>query len=220
MKPRIVFLIVAGLLILAWVAFRYGMESEEPSPPVAVGERAPGPETSAGEVPRLPTSTPSRSGPVAREADPRTPEPPASAAAGHPAGGRSPGAIEPSEPELPPDEEPPDDVLYTPDGDGIPQAVRDHIGEMKDCYEAWLAANPGLEGKIVVDFIIEQDPDDTDAGRVRDLSVDESTVDHLMLEGCVGSVFEGLAFEAPSEEVHVTGYPLIFSTTGPEDEAP
>ncbi len=108
------------------------------------------------------------------------------------------------------DEEP---VLHAADGEGIQAAVRENIGEIKDCYEAWLKANPGLQGRIVVDFDLVTDPEDADSGLVTNVGLPESTVDHLMLEGCVGSVLEGLNFEAPDEGlVEVRGYPFVFST--------
>lgn len=207
--------LAAGLLVWlgSWLASNgdeaassipAGTRQATPSPPVA---QSPNPQDAAPDASRFTPPARARITPAEARRTPRDPAHQPAAEPSAPASTAAPIAHEPG-----------DEVLHTPDGDGIRTAIRDAIPDIKSCYEAWLKANPDLAGKVVVDFVIDVDPEDPGAGLVKDLSVPESTVDHLMLEGCIGSVFEGLSFEAPEEPVEVSGYPLVFSSVGDANE--
>ena len=98
--------------------------------------------------------------------------------------------------------------------EGIRGAVDDQKQEIKHCYEQWLKLEPDIAGRVVVTFTIAGDEDDR--GRVTDVDLAESELEHTFMEGCVLNVFGELPFEAPEGggEVEVN-YPLMFAS---EDE--
>jgi hypothetical protein len=105
---------------------------------------------------------------------------------------------------------------FFPDHDGIREAMKAAIPEIRDCYEQWLQTNPELKGKMTMSFSIA--PTDAGAGRVEDLSVASSEIAHLGFEGCVKNVMSGMDFATPYDDG--TGepapmkvkYPLVFAS--------
>lgn len=171
-----------------------------PAPSTARPERLGGP---PGPTPtRLPATGPSVS-PAAG------PVPTPIAQAFPPAAGPSPSA--PSIPSTEPGVAPDGGVPFPLNKDGIKSAVREKVPELRDCYDAWLQADPGLAGRIKVSFTIEEDPE-TGLGHVTEIGVMDGGIDHLALQGCVLNVFQGLSFEAPENGPLKVNYPLNFSS--------
>ncbi len=104
---------------------------------------------------------------------------------------------------------------FAPDHDGIREAMRAAVPEIRECYEAWLQTNPDLHGKLVLSYAIA--PTDAGEGEVRDLSVSSHDIAHVPFEGCVKNVMAGVQFGLPIDDG--TGepapmnvkYPLIFA---------
>jgi len=81
------------------------------------------------------------------------------------------------------------------DHDGILAGVRSVMPEMKVCYEAWAAVQPGLAGRLVLGLTIRHDDQDADTGHVARVDVEDSDLDNALMEGCVAGALEGLRFK-------------------------
>ncbi len=96
------------------------------------------------------------------------------------------------------------------DADGINGAIRERLGEIKECYDEWLKLDPELQGKVVVGFVIAAEED---LGAIRETSVVESMAgDNTFFEGCVLNVMSDLQFEPPEDGEVTVNYPFMFST--------
>ncbi len=84
-------------------------------------------------------------------------------------------------------------VRYTLDRNGIQNAVKSALLEVKDCYESWLAMRRGLGGRLVLTLTI--DTDDGVDGRVTSLAFADGGIGNVAFEGCVLSSFSDLHFD-------------------------
>ncbi|HTQ07996.1 MAG TPA: AgmX/PglI C-terminal domain-containing protein [Polyangiaceae bacterium] len=85
----------------------------------------------------------------------------------------------------------------------IQAIVRGHYDDFKSCYEAGLAGNPNLAGRIDARFVIGQD------GAVSNLSFTESTLLDCDVIECVLKGFSTLAFPPPQGGVVTVIYPIV-----------
>lgn len=202
-----VVLLAAALAYALWpvapASLPPGAEARAPMPPPAEPLRGASPTPARAP----PTSAPSPPEPALHPAPPPVPAAPPSPATPTP----SPTTLI-AEPAA---NEPPDaGVLHALTRDGIRGAIQEKLPEIKECYEAWLAQNPKLGGKLKVDFRIQEVPG-FERGRVSEISVLDGGFGHVAMEGCVRNVFGDLRFERPPQgELRVT-YPLAFSP-GPD----
>jgi TonB family protein len=86
--------------------------------------------------------------------------------------------------------------------------VRDHLGEIKRCYEARLGARPGLAGRVVVNFTITRD------GSVSEPQVRKSTLGDETAESCMVEAVRGWTFPRPDGGIVIVSYPFEL-TPGP-----
>ena len=98
----------------------------------------------------------------------------------------------------------------------IRAAVKELIPMLQECYEAGLATNRKLAGKVVIEFTIEGEPEV--GGVVGESKVDPSATtlsDPAVLE-CLQETMYALEIQPPAAggSVHVR-YPFEFSTTAP-----
>jgi hypothetical protein len=98
------------------------------------------------------------------------------------------------------------------DAESISAGIGESLGEIRECYEAWLGRNPNLEGKLLVEFTIATDEEDEELGVVTAIEIADSTVDHVWMEGCVASVMQDVQFPPPEEGEVQVKYPFYFST--------
>lgn len=107
--------------------------------------------------------------------------------------------------------------LFPLNKEGINDAVRERLGEIRDCYNAWLEADPELAGKVVVKFHVRGD--DQGYGEVYEALTHEGTdTDNDFFEGCVVNVMSELRFEPPADGgIMIVSYPFVFSSA-PSDE--
>lgn len=98
--------------------------------------------------------------------------------------------------------------------DGIRDAFQSQLGEVKDCYEAWLEQNHELAGTMVVSFEIAAT--DGGGGGVTKLEVLDGGMGHALMEGCVLNALADVRFEQPEKPITVH-YPFSFSSH--EDDA-
>ncbi len=102
------------------------------------------------------------------------------------------------------------EVLYSTSKEGINDAIRERLSEIRECYQAWLELQPDLEGTVEVKFVIS---DVDGVGEVtRTETLDTTTTDHTLFEGCVLNVMSTLAFESPEDGgVVIVSYPFQFT---------
>lgn len=90
----------------------------------------------------------------------------------------------------------------------IQRVVRQNFGRFRRCYDAGLAATPGLEGRVAVSFAIGASGSASSARAV------ESDLPDPQMVACVVRGFEGMAFPPPEAgEVSVT-FPILFHPGG------
>ena len=87
----------------------------------------------------------------------------------------------------------------------IQSVVRLIYGRFRTCYEAGLAKNPTLEGKVMVRFVIERD------GVVKNARDDGSDIPDTAVRDCVVHEFVGLKFPEPEIGIVTVVYPIMLS---------
>jgi hypothetical protein len=96
----------------------------------------------------------------------------------------------------------------------IQRLVRQQLGRMKACYQAGLARNPNLHGRISVRFVIGQD------GSVTSASNQGSDLPDGAVVACVVGTFTKMAFPQPEGGIVTVVYPLSFSPGDAASPAP
>jgi TonB family protein len=92
--------------------------------------------------------------------------------------------------------------------DEVGKVIREHISEVRYCYEAAMVRQPGFEGRLSVTFIINR------AGAVKSAATRDSSGDRAM-DCCILSRLQKWKFPAPRGGVDVgVTYPFIFKSLG------
>ncbi len=95
------------------------------------------------------------------------------------------------------------------DADIIRRVVREHAGQVRYCYETQLAMSPGLTGKVVMRWVIN------DEGRVTQSSSADNQTGSAALEGCLSTRIKTWVFPKPKGGgVVVVNYPFVFKPAG------
>lgn len=93
----------------------------------------------------------------------------------------------------------------TIDREAVRRVIRSILNQIKSCYERALRGNTGLEGKVVIRFVIE------DQGRVRQASTKSSTLGDNGVERCVADRIRGQRFpDPPAGTIAEVDYPFVF----------
>ncbi len=87
----------------------------------------------------------------------------------------------------------------------IQAAVRSRFGAMKSCYEAGLARNPALAGRVTVKYVIARD------GTTMDAADEGSTLPDREVVACVVGEFRKLTYPRPDDGYVTVVYPVEFS---------
>jgi hypothetical protein len=88
----------------------------------------------------------------------------------------------------------------------IQRVVRQNFGRFRFCYEAGLRGDPGLQGRVVVKFVIDR------AGAVA-LSTDAGgDLPDARVTQCVVRAFADLSFPAPDGGMVTVVYPIVFNS--------
>jgi hypothetical protein len=93
----------------------------------------------------------------------------------------------------------------------IQRVVRQNFGRFRFCYEAGLRANPSLEGRVVVKFLIDR------TGAVGLASEAGGDLADTKVVQCVVRAFGDLSFPSPDGGIVTVVYPILFS---PADNRP
>jgi hypothetical protein len=89
----------------------------------------------------------------------------------------------------------------------IRRVIRRHIGEVKACYDAALAKQPGLSARVMIRFVISA------TGAVTRSEPQSSTVDLPALVDCIGQAACGWTFPKPLGGGTVTvSYPFVLTS--------
>ncbi len=89
----------------------------------------------------------------------------------------------------------------------IDRIVKQHLAQIRTCYERELSRNPKLSGKVVVKFVIAKD------GSVSTSSSAYSSLKSPVAEDCVHGQFRRMRFPRPrGGGIAVIKYPLIFNS--------
>ena len=105
------------------------------------------------------------------------------------------------------------EVKGSMDKDVIRRVIRQHIGEVKRCYEAELVKNPHLAGKVMVRFTIGTD------GKVTESAIQETTLGNAAAEKCISDALLKWEFPKPQGGKVVVSYPFMFASTESPDSA-
>ncbi|NCN95490.1 MAG: AgmX/PglI C-terminal domain-containing protein, partial [Bdellovibrionales bacterium] len=96
----------------------------------------------------------------------------------------------------------------TIDKEAIRRVIRDHIREIRTCYERALQRQPDLFGKIVFSWIIEE------KGRVQSAKVVSNDLGNAEVANCIKSKLQTFTFPEPPANTlaEVTDYPFVFAS--------
>jgi hypothetical protein len=89
--------------------------------------------------------------------------------------------------------------------EAIRRVIRQHINEVRHCYEKGLMEEPDLEGRVSVGFVIKGD------GAVGGAKIKDSTLGSKPVESCITKAIERWTFPAPEGcGVVIVSYPFSF----------
>ncbi len=99
-------------------------------------------------------------------------------------------------------------IMGSLDRTQIDSVIKQRLPMIRHCYQKCLQADPGLAGKVVVEFTIAAD------GTVEKAEISSSTVNDETLEQAILEVIEKLVFPAPPGGGSVVvSYPFVFSAS-------
>jgi hypothetical protein len=89
--------------------------------------------------------------------------------------------------------------------EAIRRVIRQHLNEVKHCYEKQLESKPDLAGRVEIKFIILA------SGAVKTAVVAKTTLGSKAAEQCIAGAFERWTFPAPPDGgIVVVTYPITF----------
>lgn len=97
-------------------------------------------------------------------------------------------------------------VLGALDRSVIDAVIKRNMNQLRYCYSRELTQNPGLEGRIVVKFVIARD------GTVSSATTGSSTMASPRVETCLNARFQNFQFPEPAGGgIVIVKYPFVFS---------
>ena len=91
----------------------------------------------------------------------------------------------------------------------VQRVVRQNFGRFRLCYVGGLGANPGLQGRVTVKFVIDRD------GTVTSTADGGSDLPDQGVVKCVVRAFGAVTFPPPEAGIVTVVYPLFFTPPGP-----
>ena len=88
--------------------------------------------------------------------------------------------------------------------------VRQSFGRLRTCYEAGLQRDPGLEGRVSVQFVIDREGAVTMAAPGSDTTLPDREVVR-----CITKAYESMSFPKPEGGIVTVVYPVLFTSTSP-----
>jgi pSer/pThr/pTyr-binding forkhead associated (FHA) protein len=96
----------------------------------------------------------------------------------------------------------------TVDREAVARVINSHLNEVHACYERALLKNPGLAGKVVLEWTIGA------SGRVVAAKTKSSSLSNAAVESCILTNLKGWNFPAPKGGVVIITYPFLFNSVG------
>lgn len=90
----------------------------------------------------------------------------------------------------------------------IDRIIKNHLGQIQRCYSQELVRNPGLRGKIVINFVIGLQ------GAVTSSRIQQTSMKNANVESCIQSVVRRMPFPKPGGGVVEVIYPFTFRVAG------
>lgn len=94
------------------------------------------------------------------------------------------------------------------DKEAVAKAINSHLAEVSSCYERALLKEPGLSGKIILEWQI------TTSGTVGYAKTKSSSMRSAAVESCIISSLKGWKFPAAKGAGVVITYPFMFNSVG------
>ncbi len=100
-------------------------------------------------------------------------------------------------------------IMGSLDKEIIRRVIKQHLAQIRYCYEKELVRSPGLFGKVATRFTISAN------GRVQSASVAQSTMKNAEVERCITAKIRTWKFPKPKGGgIVIVKYPFIFKTAG------
>jgi TonB family protein len=100
-------------------------------------------------------------------------------------------------------------IMGSLDKEIIRRVIKEHIAQIRYCYEKELVRNPGLFGKVATEFVISAN------GTVQSADVTQSTLGNPEAERCITAKIRTWQFPKPKGGgIVVVKYPFLFKTSG------
>ncbi len=98
-------------------------------------------------------------------------------------------------------------ILGALDKSVIDRVIKQHLAQIRYCYQKELNKNPGLMGKIVIKFVIAKD------GSVSSAKVNSTSMNNPIVENCICQRFMRFQFPQPKGGgIVIVTYPFVFKS--------
>jgi outer membrane biosynthesis protein TonB len=94
------------------------------------------------------------------------------------------------------------------DREAVARVINSHLAEVHSCYERALIKDPGLAGKVVLEWTIGP------GGRVTAAKTKSSTLRNASVESCILNSLKGWTFPSPQGGIVIITYPFMFNSVG------
>ncbi len=99
-------------------------------------------------------------------------------------------------------------LIGTLDKDLIRRTIRQHVNEIKFCYEKELTRNNSLEGRVMVQFTIST------TGQVVSSVIQSSSMHNAQVEQCIAGAVHRWQFPKPPAGIVIVSYPFVLKSGG------
>ena len=100
-------------------------------------------------------------------------------------------------------------MVWGTDPDSLKGSIQEQHEEFVRCYDAWLAVEPNLAGRMKLGFTIGRATEEDSLASVIALDVVDSELDHAVFEGCIIGALQDLTYDLTDGNI-VVNYPLNF----------
>jgi outer membrane biosynthesis protein TonB len=94
------------------------------------------------------------------------------------------------------------------DREAVARTVNQHLQEVRACYERQLLKDPGLAGKVVLEWTIST------TGRVVQARTKTSSLHNASVESCILASLKGWHFPSARGGLVIVSYPFLFNAVG------
>ena len=95
------------------------------------------------------------------------------------------------------------------DKEVIRKGIRQHLNEVRFCYEQELTKDPNLTGRVMIQFTIGR------TGKVTQSKAVSTSLGSPAVESCIAKAVESWVFPEPDGGIVIVTYPFLFKTESP-----